>query len=279
MKFDRNTVLGFVVLALLFFGYFYYNSKEQNRYLAEKRIQEEKQQVIDSTKRAQDSIANFKNAPQPGAVAQPVATAADSAGFLQAVSGNASTTEVNTDLMHVVFSNKGGQIKAVELKQFAGPDGKPVTMAASDSDQLTYNITLANNRTASVASLYFAPAEKTETTDSTVVTYKLRSAEGQEIVHRYVVHQHNYMIDLAITINGVQQVLGANVLNLTWENKAVQQQKDIAYERGQSKVGYRFKGDFDSHIAPGGGSKEFDGSVNWVAVKQQFFNATLVAKN
>ncbi len=29
MNFDRNTVIGFVVLAALFFGYFYYNNKEQ----------------------------------------------------------------------------------------------------------------------------------------------------------------------------------------------------------------------------------------------------------
>ena len=29
MNFDRNTVLGFVVLALLFFGYFWYTNKEQ----------------------------------------------------------------------------------------------------------------------------------------------------------------------------------------------------------------------------------------------------------
>ena len=29
MNLDRNTVIGFIVLALLFVGYFFYNSKEQ----------------------------------------------------------------------------------------------------------------------------------------------------------------------------------------------------------------------------------------------------------
>src|SRR5687767_15864694 len=29
MKFDRNTIIGFVLLALLFFGFFYFNNKEQ----------------------------------------------------------------------------------------------------------------------------------------------------------------------------------------------------------------------------------------------------------
>jgi YidC/Oxa1 family membrane protein insertase len=279
MKFDRNTVLGFIVLAVLFFAYFWYNSKEQNRYLAERRKQEEVQRIKDSTKRAQDSIANFKNNPQGTTPTQPVATAADSTGLQLATKGTETTTEVNTDLVKVTFTNRGGQIKGVELKHFKGPDGADVKMAASDSDKINYQVAVAPNKSESVANLYFANAEKAETPDSTVVTYKLRSAEGQEIAHRFVVKPNNYMIDFTISINGVQQLLGANVLNLTWQNHAVQQQKDISYERGQSKVGYKFKGDFDNHLAPGGGSKEFNGTVNWVAVKQQFFNTTLIAKN
>ena len=35
MNFDRNTVLGFVVLALLFAGYFWYTSTEQAAYRKE----------------------------------------------------------------------------------------------------------------------------------------------------------------------------------------------------------------------------------------------------
>ena len=31
MNFDRNTIIGFVVLAVLFFGFFYFNSQEQSR--------------------------------------------------------------------------------------------------------------------------------------------------------------------------------------------------------------------------------------------------------
>jgi YidC/Oxa1 family membrane protein insertase len=87
------------------------------------------------------------------------------------------------------------------------------------------------------------------------------------------------MVDFTITIDGVQQVLGANTLNLTWQANAVRQQKDIEYERGQSKIGYYYEGGYDDNMAPGGGSKEFKGAVNWVSVKQQFFNYTLVAKN
>ena len=35
MNFDRNTVIGFVVLAALFFGYFFYTNQEQASYRKE----------------------------------------------------------------------------------------------------------------------------------------------------------------------------------------------------------------------------------------------------
>jgi YidC/Oxa1 family membrane protein insertase len=40
MKFDRNTVIGFVLLALLFFGFFYFNNQEQARMAKNKAIQD-----------------------------------------------------------------------------------------------------------------------------------------------------------------------------------------------------------------------------------------------
>jgi YidC/Oxa1 family membrane protein insertase len=40
MKFDRNTVIGFVLLALLFFGFFYFNNQEQARAAKNRAIQD-----------------------------------------------------------------------------------------------------------------------------------------------------------------------------------------------------------------------------------------------
>lgn len=281
MKFDRNTVLGFIVLAILFFGYFWYNNQEQARFLADKKKFDDVQRVKDSTKRAQDSIIRFRSNPPVNPTAtQQQSTAADSIGFLAALKGTEATTAVDNALLHIVFSNKGGQPKSIELKNYKGPDSTFVKMAATDFDKITYNIAAADKVSVGVDSLYFGAPEVAVAADSaTTVTYRLTSAEGKEIVHQFTVKPNNYMVDFNITINGVQQVLGANVLNLTWQAKAVQQQKDIAYERGQSRVGYRFDGDYDYEAAPGGGSKEFKGTVNWVGIKQQFFNATLWSKN
>jgi YidC/Oxa1 family membrane protein insertase len=87
------------------------------------------------------------------------------------------------------------------------------------------------------------------------------------------------MVDFNIIINGVPQLLTGNTLNLTWQNRAVQLQKDMDYEKQQSVIAFREDGDYDKESAMSSSSETFDKAVNWIGVKQQFFNTTLVAKN
>ena len=65
MNFDRNTVIGFVLLALLFFGFFYFNNQEQARMAKNKAIQDSiakaalpKPKVDTSSKRVDTSSLN-----------------------------------------------------------------------------------------------------------------------------------------------------------------------------------------------------------------------------
>ena len=55
MNFDRNTVIGFIALAILFIGYFFYNAREQQAYQVQKA--------------KQDSIANVSK-PKPDVATQ-----------------------------------------------------------------------------------------------------------------------------------------------------------------------------------------------------------------
>jgi YidC/Oxa1 family membrane protein insertase len=86
------------------------------------------------------------------------------------------------------------------------------------------------------------------------------------------------MIDFDLSINGANTLLSNNTLFLTWQNRAVRQQRDLSYERQQSQIGYREDGDYE-HSSIATDNEEFKKSVNWVAVKQQFFASALVAKS
>ena len=273
MNFDRNTIIGFIALAVLFIGYFFYTTKEQQAY--------------QMAKARQDSIAAAQKPKPDTAALVRDSLAADSAarfdaagGFNNNIAGTEQLTTVENELVRIAFTNKGGQPKWVELKHFKAPDSTTVKMAASDFDKINYTINTAANKTADITNFYFSGGQVAKNSDgSQTVTYQLRSPEGNAIVHQFVLKPNQYMVDFNLQVAGVNQLLGGNTLNLTWQSRAEQLQRDLSYERQQSQIAYRVDGDYDHSAAMGSDRETFKDPVNWIGVKQQFFNTTFIAKN
>lgn len=280
MNFDRNTIIGFIILALLFFGFFYYTKQQQ---LA---VQKQKA-IADSTKRAQDSIANLtkpKQAPvqqgSAGQIQNPVNAVDSNLRFVHAYQGTEQLTTVETELLKIVFTNKGGQPKSVELKKFKAPDSSNVKLAATNFDKIDYSLIAdprSNNKTDSVSGLFFTGGQIQKSGDVQTITYQLQSNDGNTITHTYTVKK-DYMIDFDLSINGVSRLLSNNTLFLRWQNRANQLQKDMEYEKSQSQVSFYAGGDYDYYNIASRNEKEWADPVKWVSVKQQFFNSAIVAK-
>jgi YidC/Oxa1 family membrane protein insertase len=271
MNFDRNTILGFVFLAVLFFGYFFYTSKEQQAYQQSKAIQDSieaaKRPKVDPLMARQDSI-RLDSQNRLNAAGQ----------FAEAVRGVENIVEVQNEVIRVGFTNKGGQPKWIELKGFKGPDSLPVRMAATEFDKFTYDINTAPNQTADISNFYFTGGQiTTDGKNNQIITFQLQSAQGT-LVHQYIVSKNNYMIDFNLGVNGAGSLFTGNTINFTWRSKAVQLQKDLKYEREQSQVAYHTEGDYDYSSAISSDAETLDKDVNWVAVKQQFFNSAFIAK-
>ena len=273
MNFDRNTIIGFALLAALFFGFFYYTNRQQAALQKQKAYE-------DSIARVKDSVSRLNQQKQ-----MPVTTVdtsnkvvIDSSGrFSQNSQGTEQLTAVENELIKVVFSNKGGQPKFVELKKFKGPDSSNVKLSGSDFDKIDY--TLADKgRTDSISGLFFSGGQVTKNGENQIISYQLQGRDGSLVTHKFTV-KPDYMVDFDLSINGANQLLQNNTLFITWQNRAVRQQKDLDYERQQSQIGYREDGDFDYSSAAGSDNEEFKKSLNWVAVKQQFFTTTFIAKN
>ena len=274
MNFDRNTVIGFILLAVLFFGFFYFTKTQQAALQKQRATQ-------DSIVHAKDSIAKLnqlKNNPVLKNDSGIVQNAIDSnARFGQATRGTPQFTTVENDLIKVVFTNKGGQPKYVELKKFKAPDSANVRLAGTDFDKIDYTVQ-NNGKTDSISSLFFTGTQVRKNGDNQIVIYQLQGKDGTSITHTFTIRP-DYMIDFDLSINGANIVFSNNTLFLTWQNKAVRQQKDGSYERQQSQIGYREGGDYDYNTATTSNSTEFKKPLNWVSVKQQFFNSTLIDKN
>jgi YidC/Oxa1 family membrane protein insertase len=268
MNFDRNTIIGFVALAVLFLGYFLYMNKEQRDYAHAKAIQDSiefaRKPKVDPATALRDSLRadSFQKANQAGTMAP-------------ALGGTEQTVVLENSVIRVTFTSRGGQPKLVELKNYKGPDSGFVRLGAAAGDKIDYRIATGTGQ-APISNFNFTPGQVTPSAGGKGIAFTLNTPQGP-IVHQYTLRDGDYMLDLNLQVPPA--LAGGNTLNLEWSNKAEQQQRDLSYERQQSAITYREDGNYDDYQVFKEGPKTLDKPVNWVGVKQQFFTTNLIAKN
>jgi len=274
MGMDRNTVIGFVLLALLFFGYFYYTKQGQ---LAAERQQQHIQDSLNKLKPKVDTTLKMH-------AADSLTAKKDSslAGIKQDTTGKEQMITVENKVLKITFSNKGGQPKEILLKNFKTFNGQPLILQNGSFNNISYAINTGNNRTAQTSDLLFTPSNVQTTSDgSQVISFTLQTNNGESVQHEYIIKPDDYMLGFNIKLNGANQLVTANTINLLWQAKAEKQEKDLEWETQQSHISFVENGDYDfEHIVKGKqDDKKFVKPVDWLAVNQQFFAAAIVAKN
>jgi len=276
MNLDKNTVIGFVLLGILFFLFFWYSNKQQEATMAIKKNQE-------------DSIARvnaLKTIPQNQATAKIDSLKMDSVGKVS-VAGNFGSAAVGTEqlvtieneLIKVTFTNKGGRVKQVQLKKYNSSfDGKPVQLGGGEGDVLAYKINTGANSAALSSDLYFAASQPIINADrSQTINFTLKDSSGESIIHQYTIKSNEYMIDWNVSMNGADKLLTDGTFNILWKSKPQQHEKSIVYERQQSNICFSEGNEFDYIFSKD--QRKFEKPVQWLGVVQQFFNTTLVSKN
>jgi YidC/Oxa1 family membrane protein insertase len=279
MNFDRNTIMGFVLLGLLLVGFFWINTRDQKKYQAQLAI-----------KKAYDDSVRNVNLPKvdSNAVkldllkADSLNKISKSGNFQGAVNGTEKLTIVESDLLKITFTNKGGRPKFVELKKFKTKDSNLVKLAGTEYDKISYPINTAEGKVAEVTEFFFSDPVQAKNPDSSIsVTFTLPTSDssGNTIKHVFTIKKDNYMIDFNVEMNGANKLLTGGVLNLNWNYKAVAQESDFSYDQQNTQIGFVEDGDFDYYNIAKRSDRTFDKPVKWMAVRQRFFNTILIAKN
>ena len=265
---DRNTVIGFVLLAALLFLYLFLSTKSSQELQQQKKKQQDSLALIQKTN---DSVISSNDTTSRS-------TAIDTAGIKSASSGIEQLAAVENEVLKLVFTNRGGQIKSAELKKYTSSNGKPVILSGTSYDKISYSINTSSNQAAQVSELFFSPANIAKNSDnSSTVTYSLRGAAGEEIIHQFTIRPNEYMVDWNVQMKGADKLLTQGNFNLVWQAQPVAQEKDATYERQQTNICFYEDHDFDYIMSRT--EKKFEKPVQWVSVAQQFFNTTLIARN
>ena len=274
---DRNTVIGFVLLALLFFGYFYYTRQGQLT------VERQKQHIQDSLNKIHPKVdTSLTAATSRDSTFAKAKSDSLSGAIIQDSSGKEQLIEVENKLLKITFSNKGGQPQKIEIKKYKTFDGKPLVLQDGQFNNISYPINTGINQTAQTSDLLFTPSAIQTNPDSTqTISFRLQTRNGESIEHQYILKPDDYMIGFNIKLSGATSLVTKNTLNLLWEVKAAKLEKDIEWEIQQSHVSFVENGEYDfEHVVKGSeDDKKFVKPIDWIALNQQFFASAIVAKN
>ena len=276
MQTDKNTVIGMILLAVLFIAYFYFSNQQQVAIQAkEKHDKDSIQNILQKQMKLQDTSALNREFLKKDSVDK-LSAAGD---FTTAALGKEELTTIENEVIKVTFTNKGGAVKSVELKKYKSSlDETPVVLGGDPSDKLSYQINTGNNSSNWVSNLFFpTPIIQTASDNTQTINFTIAAKNGQILTHQYVVKPNSYAIDWNINMNGADKLLSNGNLNFEWNWKTTQKEKSNLYERQMSNICFSEDNQFDyisSHK-----EHTFEKPAQWVSVVQQFFNTTLIAKN
>lgn len=217
--------------------------------------------------------------------------------FTNAAMGEERVITIENDLLIIEISNKGGYVNRVTLKDYKTFDQRPLELFRDEDDTFTFHF-FSGNRQIATSQLFFVPEAGGEMVGDNQhlvagqdqpVRLNMRAysdhhsaATPSYIEFGYLLDSDEYMLDLEINFVGMQEAIAANttLINLDWQAKIPQQEKNRTNEQNNSTVFYKYTNDDVSKLRETrDASERLMSSVHWISFKQQFFSSTLIADN
>ena len=231
--------------------------------------------------------------------------------FNSSAFGDTVNVTVKNELMTVNFTNMGAQVREVVLGKYTTYDSMPLQLITPADDNMNLIFSTEDTRVINTKDLVFTPYREYGgqllpiTSDS---CYEIASNEAIDLHFRayigdsnglnqdkylefhYVVRGDEYDVNYEITFHGLKDVVRkTDYMDFEWHNKMNRQEKVDASSRGSrnrnkdpekfySSIYFKAAKDDVDEVGRGrDGEKNVKTSVEWVAFKQQFFCAILVA--
>ena len=302
---DKKSIIGIAVVAVLFLGFAYFNSQQQKEYLEQKAAYEA---YVDSVAAAARAAAPVADSLASGNGVQAEVAAAEAAAAVRerqvetlgesltaAREAEAEEFIVENDVMAVLFSTRGGQIKGVTLKDYTqyGPRGKrdrkiemmdPATARFGLSFYLKNG--LKNVPVNTLDYVFTAQPVVGEADGAKSVVMRLPVAERAYLEYRYLIYdteapERDYLVDFDVRlVNMAPEMANQTQIQIDWANTTFQNAKGFQHETMYTTLSYRFPDETSIEelgMSEGAKSKNISTQVNWVAFKQQFFSSVFIA--
>ena len=195
--------------------------------------------------------------------------------FANAAMGAEEESFLENDKLKITFSNKGGRITSVLLKEFETYDSLPLQLFDADSSR--FNLQFSTGKAIETSELYFESKN-----EGNSLSMKLLVDANHYIEYVYTISD-DYLIDFDINLVGMEKLIpsGVNYMNLQWQMKTPQTEKSKSNQDMYTGLQYQYSADDEVDYLSFTSSDEekIKSKLNWVAFKQQFFSCIFIAKD
>ncbi|WP_028872810.1 membrane protein insertase YidC [Psychroserpens burtonensis] len=283
-KFDTKSIIGFVLIfAILIFMMW------ERQPTPEELAEQEKQEQIEADKKAEiKQVKETKvvtgadfTAPKPGDSLKLADLKNKLGSFAYSSTLPYATdthTTVQTDVFDLKFSNKGGFLSEVILRDFVDYDSIPIALIQNGNESFNITFPTADNRILNTQDQYFEPTI-TKNGQNTVVSMKFKASATQFLEYRYELKPDEYMIDFSIRSEGLNNVVNSSqAIDLEWGLKTYRHDQSITYENRYTRLTYMSEGDKIDKLSQTGEDEEVLDDARWLSYRQHFFSTILVAE-
>ena len=268
---NRDTIIGFVLIAVVLIGFSWYNSPSKEEIEAA---------------RQQDSIAaalqnEAKKAAQQEAEAKKVEAdtvkADTTALFYGALNGTSQKVVLKNQKLELTLDTKGGVIKKAKILDFKDlNDEKDLTLFDEKDQNLNFMLTGKQDNIVT-ADLFFTPSEQTDST----VTMTATAGNGGQVILRYQLGK-DYMLSFSLQAKGLANTFAPSYkeMEIEWSDHCRQHEKGFSFENRYTSIFYKeAKGSTDNLSESADKSESIEEELDWVAFRNQFFSVALISKD
>lgn len=269
---DKNTIIGFVLIAAVLIGYGVWSQPS-----AEERAAMAKQDSINNVVRQRAEFA--RKEAQEKKLAEESNRAQDTTAlFYSSLKGKEEKIKLQNKSIEVTLNTKGGTPEKVVVKKFPDYKKNPDVTLFDKKDQSLKFILQAKETNVNTSNLYFTPSDVTDST----VTMTAIAGSGKDITIKYTLGK-DYMLHMEFLASGMEGMFSPNynMMDVNWSDRCRQQEKGFTFENQHTCLTYHdVDGGTDELSSTGEKINEIiEERIDWVAFKNQFFSAVMIAKN
>ena len=270
---NKDTIIGFVLIALVLIGFSWYNQPSAEEIEAARKQDSIAAAIKDNAVKQQKASEAERKAQAEAAI-----TDDSTAIFFSALKGTNQPVILKNDKVELTFSTKGGTISKAVIKGFEDRDNKmDVTLFDEKTQQMNFMLA-GKSENIITQDLYFTPSNISDST----VTMTAQTGNGGSLVLDYTLGK-DYLLHFSLQVKGLNGIFAPNYkeMDIEWTDLARQQEKGFTFENRYSTLTYKeCKGgtDYLSETSEKIDEK-IEKSLDWVAFKNQFFSAALIAKD